>query len=165
MTTDSKVSVLAYGSLMDEKDLQRTCPSGRRLRPVELKGWRRCLHLWAHNRECFVANAFPDEGVSMNAWLVEVPQSEMDALDRRERQYTREQVRCHDEQGVEHEAWIYRNESSGGSPDWSHADQQHYLQLCLGGCHGAPAHFKGAFLKSTWVQGKSLADLEAFPPS
>jgi hypothetical protein len=114
--------VFGYASLVHREDR-----GSRRLRPAEVRGYRRTWNVAMDNSvtlpdykyyvdpatgerpQCFVVflNIVADGSASVNGALFGVTEAELDGLDRRERNYSRIQVGSRLAEPVEGRVWTY----------------------------------------------------------
>lgn len=163
--------VIGYGSLMEPKDLARTC-SGASLRaPVRVDGYRRHLNLLGSSRvdplsgrASTVANVEAAPGSWFAALLIEVPEEQMPALDRREGMYEPVTLvsRHFETDAPQPEARIYVCDRPHSPVPWDLAVFHHYLGLCLAGAAAWGADFLQAFLHTTDADGIPLSEHPEF---
>lgn len=121
----------AYGSLMKQNEMKRECPGSRFLYSAKLKDYKFVYDGYSSKWCGPVANIVElPENVVMGA-LYQVPEREIEALDRREGcpcVYQKKEVEVESEQGAAYEAIVYyRKGEKEGEP------QDKYKQLVIEG--------------------------------
>lgn len=136
--------VIGYGSLMQEASRKRTAPSAALAVPVEVAGYRRGWFAAGQlpGFNTVYLGVMPDAAARINAVVVDVPASEVPALDAREYIYCRVGVPAPNVSALggsggalSGQAWIYVNKADSlALPSEQVPIVQSYVDEFLSGC-------------------------------
>jgi gamma-glutamylcyclotransferase (GGCT)/AIG2-like uncharacterized protein YtfP len=121
----------AYGSNLHLRQFKRRCPTATQFRRARLPGYRLAFKRYSKARKGGVADVVEDPDAEVWGALYHVDKAALDALDRFEEvphAYRRDTVRVCDDDGVEHEAYIYFANKTG-----DFAPSKQYLGLIVSG--------------------------------
>jgi len=115
--------IVGYGSLFNEKSLQRTLPSVNYIEPIYLNNYLRSWNA-VENKTVTLSTTYlgieKAQGHKLNAILFEIDESLLDNLDKREFLYGREEVELKDIELISNKGldiyWCGLNQDSRGKP-------------------------------------------------
>ncbi len=129
----SAMYYFAYGSNMNQQQMQQRCPASRFTRKARLEGFRFVYDGYSRTREGAVANILESHAPGAMVWggLFEITGDDLAALDRYEgypRSYQRRIITVRDKQGTAYETIIYyRTGKDLGRPS------EHYRAIVIEG--------------------------------
>ena len=164
--------VFGYGSLLNQKSLRRTIPDAENIVPCFIKGFKRDFSVWdpigfrsgEHANVGFCAldvkkDSNPNSRV--NGILFEMSENHFDSLLDREQGYRPVQVNAYDYATGKllQEAILFSADRNNGTYSFESSAQENYLKICLDGAKSYGDDFYSEFLKSTYIDNKSLIEI------
>ena len=161
---NKKISIFAYGSLLNRDSLRKTTPSFSHYFTAVLPGYRRAFNFKSPYRtdaitgkSSSVLNLVELEGSFTNGMCFIADERSLDELYRREAGYEFELVRVYDERDAPHDVHTFIARENKHYPFTQKSNEQdEYLSMCLSGARRFGKQFYEQFLDNTYVDDTSL---------
>mgnify|MGYP002725579913 CR=1 FL=1 len=161
---NDKISIFAYGSLLNQVSLKQTTPSFSHYFTAALPGYRRVFNYESPYRKdsitgapSSVLNLVKDDKAITNGMCFIADRESLDELYERENGYSFEMVRVFDDREAPHDVHTFiAYEHAKYDFVTNSFEQDQYVAMCVAGAKKFGKHFYNQFLNTTYIGDETL---------